>query len=255
MSKLGKLGTEVTEIMGNARRAGSPVPRALDSMEELTHPGAREIATLTVIARSQDWQFEPLMKALEIASKITDWSHPFMVAHNIKGDKFGPSFSWRDAPFRRYESFAHFYQCELEATWGKWEDLQRTWKRIVKGEISEDEGRHIVLHGHGGDRRSEKAKADQGGNDENVTTLKPNEKNTKAHILARLDRDRPDLAARVRAGTMTANAAAIEAGFRKPSKRKKLSRVDRFEKAMSKWTKAERRSLWLKLEAEFGRRK
>src|SRR5262245_19448038 len=234
--------------MGNARRAGSPVPRALDSMEELTHPGAREIATLTVIARSQDWQFEPLMKALEIASKITDWSHPFMVAHNIKGDKFGPSFSWRDAPFRRYESFAHFYQCELEGPWGKWEDLQRTWKRIVKGEICEDEGRHIILRDRGRPKKD--------GDEKDVTSfLKRSEMNTKAHILARLDRDRPDLAAHVRAGTMSANAAAIEAGYRKPSKHKKLSRVDRVEKAMSKWTKAERRSLWLKLEAEFGRRK
>jgi hypothetical protein len=38
------------------------------------------------------------------------------------------------------------------------------------------------------------------------------------YILARLDRDgHAGLAAKVRAGTMSANAAAIEAGFRKTS--------------------------------------
>lgn len=36
------------------------------------------------------------------------------------------------------------------------------------------------------------------------------------YTLARLDRDRPELAARVRAGDLSANAAATEAGFRKP---------------------------------------
>ena len=41
---------------------------------------------------------------------------------------------------------------------------------------------------HGGDRRSEKAKTDQAGNAENVTSLKRSEMNTKAHTLARLDR-------------------------------------------------------------------
>jgi hypothetical protein len=42
---------------------------------------------------------------------------------------------------------------------------------------------------------------------------------TVAYWLARLDRDRPDLATLVRAGTMSANAAAIRAGFRKPALR------------------------------------
>jgi hypothetical protein len=37
------------------------------------------------------------------------------------------------------------------------------------------------------------------------------------YTLARLDRDRPDLAAKVRAKEITANAAAIQAGFRRPT--------------------------------------
>jgi hypothetical protein len=39
---------------------------------------------------------------------------------------------------------------------------------------------------------------------------------TRAYTLARLERDRPDLAERVIAGDLSANAAAIEAGFRRP---------------------------------------
>lgn len=72
---------------------------------------------------------------------------------------------------------------------------------------------------HGGDRRSDKVR-DQG----SIGNLKGG--NNTAYTLARLDRDRPELAAEVRAGRMTANAAAIEAGFRrKPTPFETLTRV------------------------------
>jgi|SRR5215471_15430364 hypothetical protein len=67
---------------------------------------------------------------------------------------------------------------------------------------------------HGGDRRSEKARADQGSDKSDVPTLIGRGRD---YDLARLDRDRPDLAARVRAKELSANAAAVEAGFRKPA--------------------------------------
>jgi hypothetical protein len=53
---------------------------------------------------------------------------------------------------------------------------------------------------------------------------------TADHWLARLDRDYPDLAARVRAKELSANAAAIEAGFRKPPL-KNWARRRRFDPA------------------------
>jgi hypothetical protein len=61
----------------------------------------------------------------------------------------------------------------------------------------------------GGDRKSEKAKEDQGNN----VTLK-RRGNRSDYTLARLRRDRPDLAEQVTAGTLSAHAAAIQAGFR-----------------------------------------
>jgi len=74
---------------------------------------------------------------------------------------------------------------------------------------------------HGGDRRS---KEFQSGNKSDVTTLKPSEKNTRAHVLRRLDRDYPDLAARVRSNEASAHAVAIELGWRRPPTRSKGSR-------------------------------
>lgn len=68
----------------------------------------------------------------------------------------------------------------------------------------------------GGDRRSEKARADQPSN-RNLIKGGTN----RAYILARLDRDgHVELAAKVRAGNLSANAAANEAGFRKKPKKR-----------------------------------
>jgi hypothetical protein len=58
--------------------------------------------------------------------------------------------------------------------------------------------------------------------------------------LARLDRDNPDLAARVRAGELSANAAAIEAGWRKKRACKKLSALEQILRLLPKLTAEER---------------
>ena len=51
---------------------------------------------------------------------------------------------------------------------------------------------------------------------------------TKRYIVARLDRDHPELAEKVRAGDLSANAAAVKAGFRKlPSYRQVAIRAIR----------------------------
>lgn len=63
--------------------------------------------------------------------------------------------------------------------------------------------------------------------------------NSRAYILARLDRDgHASLAAKVRAGTMSANAAAITAGFRKAS-----TPLDQILKLLPKLTPKELRYL------------
>jgi hypothetical protein len=66
----------------------------------------------------------------------------------------------------------------------------------------------VKLGRHGGNRKSEEAKKYQDRN----PILK---RRGRDYDLARLRRDRPDLAERVEAGEVSANAAAIEAGFRR----------------------------------------
>ena len=62
----------------------------------------------------------------------------------------------------------------------------------------------LALQAHGGDRRSEQG---------SIPTLKVGR--GREYDVARLDRYSPELAAEVRAGNLSANAAAIQAGFRK----------------------------------------
>ena len=65
--------------------------------------------------------------------------------------------------------------------------------------------RAVVLGKHGGKRVK--------GQGDNVTLRQRG--NDPAYTLARLERDHPELAERVAAGELSANAAAIKAGFRK----------------------------------------
>jgi len=56
--------------------------------------------------------------------------------------------------------------------------------------------------------------------------------NSRAYALSRLERDFPRLFERVKAGLMSANRAAIQAGFRAPTKPK-----TRVEKCLTLWKK------------------
>lgn len=94
----------------------------------------------------------------------------------------------------------------------------------------------VKLGKHGGDRRSEKAK-DQACN----TSLKPG---TRDHWLERLRRDGfAELADRVDSRQMSANAAALQAGYRT-----KLSPLEAALKLIPKLTAAERAVLCRRLE-------
>jgi hypothetical protein len=72
--------------------------------------------------------------------------------------------------------------------------------------------------------------------DNNNVIIKAQQGNSLAYTLDRLQRERPDLFERVKAGEMSANAAAIAAGFRK-----KLTPLEQIQK------------LWLRLDQD-GRR-
>jgi len=56
--------------------------------------------------------------------------------------------------------------------------------------------------------------------------------NSRAYALSRLEREFPGLYEKVKAGLMSANRAAVQAGFRAPTKPK-----TRIEKCLALWNK------------------
>ena len=93
-----------------------------------------------------------------------------------------------------------------------------TPKAVVVAEAHDAQAAPRRLLKHGGDRRS------AGFQRNAAVTLNGgvplNRGNTAAYLLAVLDRDRPDLAARVRAKDLSAFAGAVEPGFRKRNYRR-----------------------------------
>jgi hypothetical protein len=76
--------------------------------------------------------------------------------------------------------------------------------------VSAPEARqHVALRFHGGDHKSPEYRADH----VDDINLKHSSGTGASYLAARLERDRPDLAARVEQGELSASAAA-EAGFR-----------------------------------------
>jgi hypothetical protein len=87
--------------------------------------------------------------------------------------------------------------------------------------------RDATTASHGGDRK--KIKRD-------IVTLEPVRGNARAYTLSRLKRERPDLFNRVLIHELSANAAAIKAGFRK-----KLTAIDLLKRDWESATAAQRK--------------
>lgn len=74
------------------------------------------------------------------------------------------------------------------------------------------------------------------GSNDNVITSTPKQGNTRAYTLDRLERERPDLFEKVKTKQLSANAAAIKAGFRKQP-----TPLDQLRKAWEKASASERK--------------
>ena len=97
--------------------------------------------------------------------------------------------------------------------------------------------RALVVAGHGGDRKSDKIKADNISLDSDLfpppepAKKKADAGTSRAYTLTRLKNERPDLFKRVVNEELTANAAAIEAGWRK-----KETAIEAAKRAVQKMT-------------------
>lgn len=102
--------------------------------------------------------------------------------------------------------------------------------------LTEEESREVIKNG--GDRRGD-------GSSLTCQTEQPSGQggNSRAYSIARLKRDRPDLADMVIAGELSANAAAVEAGFRKRD-----TPLDALRRAWGKATEDERATFMTEIE-------
>lgn len=127
--------------------------------------------------------------------------------------------AWRefDAPppigHVEYTSFRKFVEAkpaglgsrldQLKALCGDRKDLAERVQQQYDEEIE-------PLASHGGNRRSKEFQADQ-------INLKPQGGTSRSYVIARLERDDPELAKQVKRGELSAAAAARRKGWRKPS--------------------------------------
>jgi hypothetical protein len=106
--------------------------------------------------------------------------------------------------------------------------------------------RRAMTAPRGGDQKSEEARSKQAeAINTDIVSIDPKHGNSRAYTLDRLQRERPELFAQVEAGKLSANAAAIQAGFRK-----KLTPFERVQKLLPELTAGERRWLWEELSKE-----
>lgn len=111
--------------------------------------------------------------------------------------------AWRAAGFSSFESFCHD---ELEMTLDEVETLVRGVRLAGGKTVTDKEAKELGKQGR-------PKKGEEKGN--NITFSEVERGTNKSYTLARLRRDNPELFDRVEAGELSANAAAIEAGWRK----------------------------------------
>jgi len=136
-------------------------------------------------------------------------------------------------------------QCGTEYTRGanRRPLLPRAWPICVQAHVAARGGVDLTCHvhrqvgaTHGGDHRGQL----------DISSCQPSRQGgtSREYTLARLKRDRPDLAELVIGGAMSANAAAIEAGFRRRD-----TPVDTLCRAWGKATATERAAFLHKIGA------
>lgn len=96
-------------------------------------------------------------------------------------------------------------------------DFVRRWLDRNKQDWNEPFSKLAALGKHGGNHGNQHTKKETC-QDNNIILAKPVQGTSTTYTVARLKRDRPDLAERVINGELSPNAAAIEAGIRKKTK-------------------------------------
>ncbi len=142
-----------------------------------------------------------LLELLALATESRPWersSLPFAVFVTAPIDRGG--IGWTIPNLRAFLRLTHRYEASNTDIYHRMQSMRRVIETLLISEIDQ----------HGGNRREPV----QGNN---IILKTPQKGTSRQYTLARLQRDRPDLAQAVLSGEMSANAAAISAGFRKRS--------------------------------------
>jgi hypothetical protein len=231
VSRKDELGLEgQAELLHEARRTRSRARLSRDSIRERralrTVPPEREehiLAQLVGISTDQTRMWPEIARLLEEA-QIKDWSRPLVVvppdgeAKNLKVQTFG--------------SFEAVYAELVEPWLGSWAELRKTYAKFQAGEISQEQGAERIKALTAGGRvaaAAESTTTDQilpahSHPDVQFAHQKAEDRAAASGISLRtqrkldmLARKRPDLLEEVKAGRMSAHAAAVEAGIVKPT--------------------------------------
>jgi hypothetical protein len=147
---------------------------------------------------------------------------------------------WTGAFVVEHTSFRSFIMtARVEGLgWNSEDDLKQIESLLRYAPDVLTKWRQAITPEHGGDRRSENASI----KNNNIILDRPVQGTSLAYTLDRLSRESPDLYAKVVAKELSANAAAIEAGFRK-----RPSPFEQVVKLIPKLTAAE----WAEVKASF----
>lgn len=216
------------------------VSRTLDDLPVDVSPGARQVAMVTMFRSAQAEYIEPIVIALRELEALKDWTGGHLVIDKI-------TRTWRDAPFKHWKSFEDFYNQELAETWGKWTDLQETYRLRVGKEISDDQALARItasarVAAAAGNTKA-KDKLIQGRHrqiayDDQETRATENGVSLRTQKkLDYLAAQRPDLLGQVQTKKLSCDAA-----YRAARNLPKLSGLDRLRSAWKKASPEERQS-------------
>lgn len=215
------------DVIHAATKAAGVQRKSIRVLPDVLTPGSKEVALLTAVTKAQADSIMPMAEALEsLRDKGPEiWGSAFLVAAD--GD-----FNWRTAPLRRYESFEDFYDTELAPVYGSYEEFVRVTAKVMRGEISKDQGwqeltrTRVTAQEHV--NAAPPAERINSGNHPNpkgpngtgdIITSNETGKGTSAEYLTRrIVRDHPEIAERMRNGEYkSVRAAALDAGITKPT--------------------------------------
>jgi hypothetical protein len=210
MSRERELGLEgQAELLHESRRTRSRSRLSRDVIRERgalrSVPPEREehlLAQLVGISADQTRMWPEIVRLLEDAER-RDWSRPMLLVP--------PDGDAGKLKVRTFGSFEVVYAELVEPWLGSWAELQKTYARFKAGEIDQEQGAEEILR-----RRGRPKKGHEKGCDHNV------KRGTAKHWKLRLAREAPDdpeaavLLESVERGELSANAAAVAKGWRKP---------------------------------------